>query len=213
MDIVLFGIQGSGKGTLGKVAAQKYGYKYFETGGQLRILSQENSPLGKKVKEIIEAGHLVPNEIVMEIIEDFMKKIDDNAEVIFDGIPRKIDQANSFEALERKIGREFTAVLVDIPEEMAIKRLTTRRLCSKCKEVYPADYSENTCKKCGGELITRSDDNPESIKTRLEAYFTETTPVINRYKQNGKLIKMDGKPAIPEAAAIFFNLIEKNFKK
>lgn len=209
MDIILFGIQGSGKGTLGKAAAEEYNMSYFETGGELRKLSQEDSDLGKKIKTIIEAGHLVPNEVVMEIVENFMNNLDTNKAIVIDGVPRFMEQSLSLEELLKKRNREYVGVLVDIPEEMALKRLTTRKVCSKCEQVYPADYNADTCEKCGGELITRSDDTPDSIKTRINAFKTETVPVIEHFKKNNNLIVMDGTPPIPEAREILFKILEE----
>lgn len=209
MDIVLFGIQGSGKGTLGKAIAEKYGYKYFETGSELRKLSAQESPLGKRVKEIVESGQLVPDEIVMEIIENFMKEEDPGENtVIFDGIPRKMAQAKLFDELMNKLERSYKGILVDVPEETAIKRLSTRRICSKCKEVYPASYEEPSCKKCGGELITRSDDTPDSIKTRIQVYKDETVPVIDDLKKKEMLIVMDGDQSIPDAKKEIFEVVD-----
>jgi adenylate kinase len=199
MDIILFGIQGSGKGTLGKLVSKNHGYEYFEMGGELRHLAQEDSELGKKIKSIIEAGHLVSNDIVIEIVDNFINKQTKEANIIFDGIPRESEQAALFTDVMKKHDRDFVGVLVDVPEEEALRRLTTRRVCKKCKEVYPASYEKNDCSKCGGELITRSDDTPESIQTRIKAFYTETLPVINKFESEKRLIKIDGSPAIPQA--------------
>lgn len=212
MDIVLFGIQGSGKGTLGKVIADKYGFQVFETGNELRKLSQEDSELGRKVKSIVEAGKLVPNDVVMDIIENFMNHLPAGKKVIFDGIPRKLVQAETFDALLSKLGRDFTAILIDVREETAIKRLTSRRLCEKCKAVYPASYNKDACEKCGGKLVTRTDDNPESIKTRVHAYFNETMPVIERYRQAGKMITMNGDRNIEDATSEILQIFERDLK-
>ena len=197
-------MQGSGKGTLGKALAEKYNLQIFETGGELRKLSQQDSDLAKKVKSIIEAGHLVPNDVVMEIVENFLKSIPANTNVLFDGIPRKVEQANSLNSLLDKNGRTYKAVLLDIKEETAMKRLTTRRICKICKAVYPATYTADKC-NCGGELITRSDDNPEAIITRLKAFREETIPAINLYKD--KLIKIDGEPDIEEVQKLAFQTL------
>lgn len=197
MDLILFGMQGAGKGTVGKKIAEKFDLQIFETGGALRVLAAEDSDLGHKVKEIIEAGHLVPNEVVMEIVEDFIKKLPQNTNVLFDGIPRKIEQANSLNALLNKLERKFTPVLIEIKEETALARLTTRKICSSCKEVYPATYTENTCAKCSAPLTTRADDNPEAIQIRLQAFKDETAPAIALYEN---LIKIDGEPTIDEVA-------------
>ncbi len=210
MDLIFFGMQGAGKGTLGKQLSEKYGFQVFETGGELRKLSSQDSELGKKVKSIIEAGHLVSNEVVMEIVENFLEHLPSGINVLFDGIPRKIEQANSLNALLEKHGREYKAVLIDIKKETALKRLTTRRICAKCKTVYPADYQKPVCSSCDGELTTRSDDNAEAIQTRLEAFENETLPAINLY--NDKLIKINGEPTIDEVFKIAVKTLDPILK-
>jgi len=207
MDIILFGIQGSGKGTLGKAVAEKYDYAYFETGGELRRLAAEESELGKKVKAIIDAGHLVDNDTVFEIVDSFLDKNTDKP-VIFDGFPRELNQAKKLEVIMKKHQKDFRCILVDIPEQTALNRITTRRICENCKTVYAADYKEENCSKCQGRLITRKDDNPESIRTRIEAYYRETLPVIEMFAREGKMIKMDGTSPIPEAQNSMFKIIE-----
>ncbi|HCW32479.1 TPA: hypothetical protein DGH83_03225 [Candidatus Peregrinibacteria bacterium] len=198
MDLILFGRQGSGKGTQGKYLAERYNLISFVTGDELRKLAQENSTLGQKVKTIIEAGHLVSNEVVMEIIENFMLKFSENKNVLFDGIPRKPDQAQTFNTLMQRLNRDFIGVIFEISEAMAIKRLTNRRICEKCKTIYPATYEKPNC-ECGGNLITRTDDgNMESIKTRLTAYENETVPVIENYQAQNKIITINGEQSIDQ---------------
>jgi len=210
MDLIFFGMQGAGKGTLGKQLSEKYGFQVFETGGELRKLSSEDSELGKKIKSIIEAGHLVSNEVVMEIVENFLDHLKPGVNVLFDGIPRKIEQANLLNALLEKHQRTYKALLIDIKKETALKRLTTRRICAKCKTVYPADYNGTVCASCDGELTTRSDDNADAIKTRLEAFENETVPAINLY--NEKLIKIDGEPTIDEVFQIAVKTLDPILK-
>lgn len=210
MDIVLLGIQGSGKGTQSKFLQDQYGLVYFETGSNLRKLSQESSELGLKVKSIIEAGHLVPSEVVMDIISDFMGKLPQGSQVLFDGIPRKLDQADQFEEVMKKNNREFRCVYIDLTEEEAVRRLTTRRICEKCKTVYPSTFTGESC-ACGGKLITRSDDNPESIKNRLHAFFTETSPVIERYRTRGVLVDINGQQSIEEVTKELFEKLDPLF--
>ncbi len=200
-------MQGAGKGTLGKAVAQEFNLEIFETGGELRKLANEDSELAKKVKSIIEAGHLVPNEVVMEIVENFMENINSEKGILFDGIPRKVVQAESLNKLLSKHSREYKAVLINISEETALERLTTRRICKKCKHVYPSDFNGEHCtviqengEKCNGELITRSDDNIQSIKNRIDAFKNETIPAIELYSD--KLIKIDGEPSISEVREI-----------
>lgn len=199
MNYVLFGIQGSGKGTQGKILAAKIGAAYFETGGELRRLANENSELGKKVKLIIEAGHLVPNEVVMEIAENFAKMPENNARpIIFDGIPRNQHQNDTFEALLQKLGRDYKGIYFELQRNEAENRLLKRRVCSKCKEIYPAFYRNPVCEKCNGELITRADDNADSIRTRLDIFYKETLPVIKNWSGRGKMIKINAAPPIEE---------------
>lgn len=208
MDLIFFGMQGAGKGTLGKSVAEKYNLEIFETGGALRKLSQEDSPLAQKVKSIIEAGHLVPTEVVMEIVENFMSNLPAGKNILFDGIPRKVDQAQALNEILKKHSRIYKAVLIDIAKETALKRLTTRRICKICKTIYPADYTGEKC-KCGGELITRSDDNPEAIKTRLEAFENETLPAIKLYEND--LVKIDGEASIEEVKSRAFEKLDPVF--
>lgn len=197
MDLVLFGRQGSGKGTQGKIFAERYHLQPFVTGDELRKLSNQDSELGRKIKSIVDAGHLVPNEVVMEIIENFMHQLPAETNVLFDGIPRKDDQAESFDALMQKMNRTFMGVVIEISEEESVRRLTSRRMCEKCKAVFPADYASNTCGTCGGNLIVRQDDtNMDSIRNRLDAYRDETLPVIGAYRAQNKVIEIDGTPPI-----------------
>lgn len=210
MDLIFFGMQGSGKGTLSKSVAERYGLEIFETGGELRKLASQDSELAKKIKSIIEAGKLVSNEVVMEIVENFLNNLPANTDILFDGIPRKIEQANSLNKLLNTNGRKYLGVLIELKEETALKRLTTRRVCENCKTVYPADYTKENCEKCGGKLITRADDNPESIKTRLDTFKQETLPAIDLYRDN--LIKIDGEPNIEEVKNIAFKALDPIMK-
>lgn len=195
MDLIFFGMQGAGKGTLGKSVAEKYGMEIFETGAELRKLSQEDNELARKVKSIIEAGHLVPNEVVMEIVAHFMENSAGQKPILFDGIPRKIEQAESLNFLLDKYGRDYKAVLIEIKRETALQRLTTRRIDPITKKVYPADYPSDISED-GNKLETRKDDNPEAIETRLKAFEEETIPAIKLYQE--RLITINGEQAIEE---------------
>lgn len=208
MDYVLFGIQGSGKGTQGKILAEQLGAAYFETGGELRRLAAENSVLGKKVKSIIDAGHLVPNEVVMEIVENFVKKLPrPEIPVIFDGIPRNAEQNASFISLLQKLNRPYTGIYFELSREEAENRLLKRRMCSKCKTVYPASFKNAACEKCGGSLITRADDNADSIRIRIEIFYKETLPIIEQWRAAGKMIDLNGAGKIEEVTRKLFNKI------
>jgi adenylate kinase len=200
MDLILFGMQGSGKGTLGKELAKEFEMLIYEAGEAMRTLSKEDSPLGHKIKAILESGNLVENEIVMETVKDFIDKADPTKGIIFDGIPRSIEQTQSLIKLLDDLHREYKAFHLEIDEETALKRLTTRKMCKICKTIYPADYTKDTCEQktengvCGGELYTRSDDVPEAITKRIEIFKNSTIPGMNLLKD--KLIVMDGRPPI-----------------
>lgn len=199
MDYILFGIQGSGKGTQGKILAEKISAAYFETGGELRRLAREDSPLGKKVKSIIEAGHLVSRKVVMEIVENFVKNsASPSSPIIFDGIPRNKQQSETFEALLQKLGRQYAGLYFELSRAEAENRLLARRICAKCKAVYPASYKNDKCEKCNGQLAIRADDNADSIRTRLDIFYKETLPVIESWKSRGKIITINASPSIEE---------------
>ncbi|MDA1060880.1 MAG: nucleoside monophosphate kinase [bacterium] len=208
MDLIFFGMQGAGKGTIGKLVAHKYGLEVFETGGELRKLSAEDSELGKKVKAIIEAGNLVSNEVVMEIVENFMKNLGEGKSVLFDGIPRKVVQAETLNALLEKYKREYKGVLLEISMDTALARLTTRRICDTCKTVFPADYKGEKC-ECGGTLTVRKDDNASAIHNRLDAFQNETMPAIQMYAD--KLIKINGEGSIEEVEKLAYEILDPLF--
>jgi adenylate kinase len=192
MDLVLFGMQGSGKGTQSKFIAERCGLQIFETGAELRRLGSEDSELGRKVKSIIEAGNLVPTEVVMEIIADFLHHLPAGKSALFDGIPRSDDQQKLFDELMAKEGRQFMGLLIELTEAEAVKRLTTRRMCPTCKTIYPAAYTAETCEKDGSTLVTRQDDTPDAIRVRLDTFLQKTVPVIENYKARGKMLIVKG---------------------
>jgi len=201
MNINLFGKQGSGKGTQGKLIAEEFSFMIFETGAQLREISQMQSELGEKVREIMKKGDLVSTEIVMQVLDNFLDK-NSNKNIIFDGIPRSMEQYIAFEKVIKDKGIKIKNILIDISDELAIERLTSRKICKKCGLVYGKDYENNFCKKCNTELVRREDDNKDAIKNRLSLFEKETMPVIEKYD----VIKIDGKNNINE---IFENIKEK----
>ena len=211
MDLVLFGMQGSGKGTQSKFIAERCGLTVFETGAELRRLAAEDSELGKKVKSIIEAGNLVPSEVVMEIVADFLHHLPHGANALFDGVPRSEDQQKLFDALMAQENRSFMGLLIELSEEEALKRLTTRRICKNCKSTFPAFYEKNTCENCGGELITRHDDTPDAIRTRLDTFLQKTVPVIDSYKAQGKMLTVNGEQGIEGVTKDTFEILKLHF--
>lgn len=199
MDIILFGMQGSGKGTQGKILAERYRLKVFDMGNVLRSMIASGGELGNKIKGIVEAGYLVSDDIVMEMVQNFLVNEAKGTPVLFDGIPRTMNQAEKLLALLGSMGRDAFALDIKITEKEAIERLTKRRMCVKCKEIYPAFYKGSTCSVCGGELITRTDDsNLDSIQQRLNNFKNETMPVIDLFYKKDRLIEVDGEQEIPD---------------
>lgn len=205
MDLILFGMQGAGKGTLGLALAERYGLEIFETGAELRKLGETDTELAHKVKSIVDAGNLVPNEVVMEIVENFMKNLPAGKNVLFDGIPRKVEQAKSLNEVLKKHHRSYKGLLIDIKKETALKRLTTRRIDPITKKVYPADYHGDISED-GNKLVTRQDDNPMAIENRLNAYEHETLPAIAMYSD--VLIKINGEQSIDEVGKEAFEKLD-----
>jgi adenylate kinase len=199
MDIILFGMQGSGKGTQGKILAEKYGLKVFEMGGALRSIIASGSELGNKIKSTVETGNLVSDEIVMEVVENFLANEAKGLQVLFDGIPRTMNQAEKLLGLLSSHGRDAFALDIRISEKEAVERLTKRRICIDCKEVYPAFFKGGVCSACGGQLISRTDDsNLDSINQRLRNFEAETLPVIEFFYKKDRLIEVDGEQDIPD---------------
>ena len=199
MDIILFGMQGSGKGTQGKILAERYDLKVFDMGSALRAMIASGSELGNKIKDTVESGNLVSDDIIMEVVERFLEAEAKGSNVLFDGIPRTVNQEEKLLAVLSAHGRDAFALDIKISEKEAITRLTKRRMCVSCKEIYPAFFKGDTCSECGGDLITRSDDsNLDSIKNRLENFKAETMPVIRHFYERDRLIEVDGEQNIPD---------------
>ena len=206
MDIILFGMQGSGKGTQGKFLAEKYNLKTFEMGGELRRMIESGSDLGQKIKAIVEVGDLVNDDTIVEVVGDFLKNVDSGQSILFDGIPRTLHQSEKLLNLLSEYNRSAFAVLIKISEQEAINRLTQRRICEKCKGVYPPSYQSDECHHCGGKLVIRHDDNIESIQKRLVNYQKETVPVIKMFYEQDHLIEVDGERSVEKVTS---EMIEK----
>lgn len=178
MKIILLGAPGSGKGTLAKNIVKDFAIPQISTGDLFRACVKEGSELGVKVKSIMESGGLVPDELTIEIVKNRLKGDDCKNGFILDGFPRTVAQA---EALE-KITHIDNVILVELPFETIIERLSARRTCPACGEIYSTqNHNGLKCDKCGAGLIQRDDDKPETIKNRLEVYEKNTSPLINFY--------------------------------
>ena len=203
MRIVLLGAPGAGKGTQAKKLIDKYGIPQISTGDILRQNVAEGTPLGKKAKSYMDKGELVPDSVVLGIVEDRLKKDDCKKGYILDGFPRNTAQAEALDKILASLGMSLTGVLsIDVPKDDLMKRLTGRRTCKGCGQIYNVYFSpsknERVCDKCGGALFQRGDDKEETIKRRLDIYDAQTAPLIDYYKKGGILKSVTGVGSIDE---------------
>lgn len=215
MNILLIGPQASGKGTQAEKLVKKFGLAYVEMGHLLRKVAQEDSPLGFEVKKIIEKGQLVPDEIIFQVIENYLKRVGSFEGIVFDGFPRIISQAEYFQEFLAKKGKKIDLVIyLSLPREVTFSRLSNRRICEKCGAVFnlitKPPKKEKICDFCGGSLIVRADETPEKIKTRLEEFERETLPLIDFYKKKGILEEVDGNQPIE---AVFKDILKRLRKR
>ncbi len=206
MHIVLLGPQGSGKGTQAEILAKTYGIPHISTGDILRAAMKAATPLGLKAKSFVDRGELVPDEVVIGIVRERVAEPDCRKGFIFDGFPRTTPQADALAEVLRDQGLALDAVvLIEVARTILMDRMTGRRVCKGCGATYHVALNPprqaGICDACGGELYQRADDNPEAIRTRLEAYDQQTTPLIEYYRQRGLLAEVDGLGPIDAVAA------------
>ena len=200
MILVFLGPPGAGKGTQAKLLSQRMGFIHLSTGDLLREAVKNQTPLGKKAKEYMDRGELVPDELIVQLIEETMPK---DGNVILDGFPRTVNQALALEEMLKGKGEKISKVLFfDVPDEVIIDRLSGRRVCSKCGAVYHVKYNppkvEGVCDLCGGSLMQRDDDKEEVVKKRLEVYRKQTQPLIEFYQDRGIIYKLDAEKGVEE---------------
>ena len=212
MNIVVVGAPGVGKGTYSEMLSEKHKIPQISTGEILRNEIKRETEIGKKVKEIMNAGGFAPDEMVIQIVRNRLEEDDCKNGFLLDGFPRTVPQAESLEKF-KKIDRvlNFVASI-----ETIMGRLSGRRVCKICDEVFhienlPPKVS-GVCDQCGGELYQRKDDKPESIKTRMETYIEKTKPLINFYKKRGLLVEIDAHYPIEESDKVMAQ-IETALKK
>jgi adenylate kinase len=179
--LIIFGPPGSGKGTYASRLQAKLGVEVISTGDLMREIMKQDTRLGKKVKSYVEKGQLVPDEVVVEVLKQRVASFKRKQGFILDGYPRTIEQA---EALDKLVTVE-SIILLTVPDRIIIQRLSSRRICKNCGEVYNIRYLkpklEGICDKCGGKLYQRSDDTPKVIKDRIGVYERQTEPILKHY--------------------------------
>jgi adenylate kinase len=198
--LVFLGPPGAGKGTQAKLLSQRMGFLHLSTGDILREAVKNQTPLGKKAKEYMDRGELVPDELIVQLIEETMPK---DGNVILDGFPRTVNQALALEEMLKGKGEKISKVLFfDVLDEVIIDRLSGRRVCSKCGAVYHVKYNppkvEGVCDLCGGSLVQRDDDREEVVKKRLEVYRKQTQPLIEFYQDRGIIYRLDAEKGVEE---------------
>ncbi len=197
MKIVMLGAPGAGKGTQAKLISKEYSIPHISTGDIFRANIKNGTPLGKKAKEYMDRGLLVPDELTCDLVMDRISKDDAKYGFILDGFPRTIEQAEALtKALEGKKEHIDYAIDIEVPDEFIIRRMTGRRACSGCgatyHTVYAAPKKDGVCDKCGEALVQRDDDKDETVRKRLEVYHTQTQPLIKYYTELGVLYEFDG---------------------
>ncbi len=210
MKIIMLGAPGAGKGTQAKKIADKYQIPHISTGDIFRANLKEGTELGKKAKEYMDQGLLVPDELTLELIMDRFENPDCAGGYVLDGFPRTIPQAEALtKALEEKGESIDFAINVEVPDENIVNRMSGRRACLACGATYHIVHIptkvEGVCDRCGKELVLRDDDKPETVKKRLGVYHDQTQPLIEYYTSQNKLAEVDG---TQEMEAVFQNIVK-----
>ena len=203
MNIILLGAPGAGKGTQATKLVDKYQIPHISTGDIFRYNIKNSTPIGVVAKSYIDKGQLVPDEVTVEIVKQRLSQSDVEVGYLLDGFPRNIFQAEELD----KFAEIDKVIDISVNLDKLVKRITGRRVCSKCGESYHVDSLNGvtTCSRCGADLIQRADDNEATVKNRLQVYKDQTEPLIEYYKKAGKLVTVDGDKPIDE---VFASIVE-----
>lgn len=197
MKIIMLGAPGAGKGTQAKMIAAKYGVPHVSTGDIFRANIKNGTELGMEVKQYMDKGLLVPDELTVRILLDRVAQEDCKNGYVLDGFPRTIPQAEVLDNALNELGDKIDyAIDVDVPDENIVRRMSGRRACLSCGATYHIEHippkKEGVCDACGSELVLRDDDKPETVKNRLNVYHEQTQPLIDFYTEKGVLKTVDG---------------------
>ena len=209
MKLILLGAPGAGKGTQAEVICEKFNIPAISTGNILREAIKNGTQMGLKAKNYIENGELVPDEVVIGIINDRLKEADCANGFILDGFPRTIPQAEALDKMD--IGIDC-ALSIEVADEKIMQRLSGRRVCGDCGASYHIDYkkpaADGVCDACGGALVQRKDDSPETISERLKVYHDQTEPLKSYYKAAGKLRIVQGQEEVKDTSRLVLEALE-----
>lgn len=201
MKIVLLGAPGAGKGTQAIVLSERLNIPTISTGNIIREALKSGSDMGKKAKSFVDQGQLVPDEVVIGIVKERIKQSDCTDGYILDGFPRTISQAEALHDMHIKVDK---VIDINVSDSVIYERMLGRRVCTNCGSTYNINTAgrkpkvENSCDKCTGTLVQRTDDNKETVKERLKVYHSQTEPLVNYYKGRGKLVTIDGERSLEE---------------
>ena len=212
MKIVLLGPPGAGKGTQAKSISNRYSIPHISTGDIFRKNISEETPLGIQAKQYIDNGQLVPDEVTINMVKDRLTWEDCKNGYLLDGFPRTVAQAEALEAfLNSRDEKIDTALLIDVPMEFILERMTGRRICGSCGASYHVKFNptkgEGICDVCGSEVVQRKDDREDTVRERLDVYERQTQPLIDFYKEKNLLSTVDGTKAINEVFESICNIL------
>ena len=195
--LIFLGPPGAGKGTQAQFICEKYGVPQISTGDMLREARKNQTELGQKAESFMKAGQLVPDEVVIGIVEERLAASDCEKGFLLDGFPRTVEQADALDGILAKMGRPLSCVLnLQVPDEELISRLSGRRVCKDCGATFHVEFSkpkaDGVCDKCGGELYQRQDDNEATVRDRLTVYHEKTKPLAGYYQEKSLLKDIDG---------------------
>lgn len=200
--VVLLGVPGVGKGTQARMLQEKFNWPQISTGDILRRMAKSDTPLGREIRQTQAAGKLVSDEILADVVRARTSEEDCKDGYILDGYPRTLKQAEQIEKLAKEQKRDIVIVSLDLDHDLLLKRLTGRRTCSSCGEIYNVHFKppkqEGVCDRDQGVLTQRADDKPEAIEKRLEEYHQKTADVVDHYTKSNRLISVDGSKELEE---------------
>lgn len=213
MNILFMGPPGAGKGTQAERIVEQFGIPHISTGDAFRLAMKEGTPLGRKAKEYVDQGLLVPDDVTNGIVRERLQQDDCKRGFLLDGYPRTLAQAEALDGMLKEAGRRIDHVInLVVDRGQLLKRLTGRRICKACGATYHVLFNppkeEGVCGKCGGELYQRSDDTEEKVGTRLDEYLSKTEPLIRYYREQGLLREVDGEQAIDEVSARIASILK-----